>query len=58
MNASVLNYREWLRFVLLFFEFLFTVDALNLLLLMLDMTYSIALRMVHAGRPEEQPNEE
>ena len=34
------------------------VDTLDLLLLMLDMTDSVPLRMVHAGRPQEQSEEE
>ena len=57
-DISFFQNREKLWFVLLFFKFVFAVDALDLLLLMLDMTNSIPLRMVHAGRPEEQPKEE
>ena len=57
-DVSLLQNREELRFDLMFSEFVFAADSLNLLLLMLDMNNSIPLRMVHAVRPEEQPKEE
>ena len=54
MNPSIPKERENIRFLFLFFQFLLAVDSLDFLLLILDMSDGISLRMVHAGGSEEE----
>ena len=58
MDPSIPKKRENIRFLLLFFQFLLAVDSLDFLLLILDMSDGISLRMVHAGGSEEESEEE
>ena len=58
MDPSIPKECEKIRFLLLFFQFYLAVDSLDFLLLILDMSDGIPLRMIHAGGSEEESEEE